>query len=55
MKPFLARAKISPTVPSLKALAVLFSDLQNSGYVKQHNVAFPLTLPEIKNLKDKML
>ena len=43
IKPFLAQPKRSLTVPSFKALAVLFSDLQNSGYVKKHNVFLPLT------------
>ena len=38
----LRQAKRSLTVPSFKALAVLFYDLQKSGYVKQHNVALPL-------------
>ena len=42
IKPFLARAKRSLTVPSFKALAVSFPNFQNSGYVKQHNVALPL-------------
>ena len=28
-------------MPSFKAQAVLFSDLQNSCYVKQHNVGLP--------------
>ena len=42
IKPFLPRAKRPLTVPSFKALAVLFSDLQNSGYVKEHKVALPL-------------
>ena len=39
-------------MPSFKALAVLFSDLQNSGYVKQHNVALPLhfTVLNLRNL-----
>ena len=41
IKPFLAQAKRSLTVPSFKALAVLFPDFQNLGYVKQHNVALP--------------
>ena len=31
-------------MPSFKALAVLFSDLQNSDYVKQHNVDLPFNL-----------
>ena len=35
IKPFLATAKISLNVPSIKGLAVLISDLQNLGYVKQ--------------------
>ena len=43
-KSFLVQAKRSLTVPSFKALAVLFSDLQNSGYVKPHNVALPFNL-----------
>ena len=44
IKPFQPQAKRSLTVPSFKALAVLFSDLQNSGYAKQHKVALPLLL-----------
>ena len=42
IKPFLARSKRSFTMPSFKALAILFSDLQSSCYVKQHNVSLPL-------------
>ena len=41
VKPFLARAKISLTVPCFKPLAALFPDFRNSGYVKQPNVALP--------------
>ena len=44
IKPFLARAARSLTVLNFKALAVLVSDLPNSGYVKQHNVALPFSL-----------
>ena len=44
LKPFLARAKRFLTVPSFKAVAVLFSYLQNSDYVKQHNVALPFSV-----------
>ena len=43
-KTFPGTSKKYLTVPSFKVLAVLFSDLQNSGYVKPHNVALPLTL-----------
>ena len=41
-KPLLAQTKKTFIVPSFKALAVLFPDFHNSGYVKQHNVALPL-------------
>ena len=40
-------------MPSLKALAVLFSDLQNSGYVKQHIVALPFHSLNVLDLKGK--
>ena len=47
IKPVMAGVKRSPTVPSLKALAVLFSYLHNSGYVKNPNEALPLHTSQI--------
>ena len=44
IKPFLALVTKSPTVPCCTALAVLFPDYQNLTYVKQQNVALPLSL-----------
>ena len=47
IKPFLLHAKRSLTALSFIALAVLFSNLQNLGYVKQHNVAFTIAYHKV--------